>query len=108
MIKSHGGEKAVARWNEFDMCSFVDDNPSMAWCTGPNCGRVVECKVDLEPHQQLDVRCTCGNVFCFNCKEEAHTPVSTYCFAYKGPPGCFYELSAHAQTLFEIWVLCVG
>lgn len=75
VVNKHGGQKCINRWHEFDMRSFVDDNPSMAWCTGPNCGRVVECKVDLEPHQQLDVRCNCGNVFCFNCKEEAHTPV---------------------------------
>ncbi|GMH45917.1 hypothetical protein BSKO_13880 [Bryopsis sp. KO-2023] len=75
VVERHGTLKDKIRWHEFGVRSFVDDNPSMAWCTAANCDRVAECKVDLDTSQPLDVRCNCGNAFCFTCHEEAHTPV---------------------------------
>lgn len=75
VIDRHAKTKDRIRWREFEVRSFVDDNPSMAWCTAANCDRVAECKIDLDASQPLDVRCNCGNAFCFNCHEEAHTPV---------------------------------
>ncbi|KAG2501662.1 hypothetical protein HYH03_000165 [Edaphochlamys debaryana] len=56
--------------------SFVEDNGSMSWCTGKNCENAIECLVDREPGEPLDVICSCSATFCFNCKEEAHRPVS--------------------------------
>ena len=36
----------------------------------------MECLIDRAPDEPLDVICSCFNTFCFNCKEEAHRPVS--------------------------------
>lgn len=46
------------------------------WSTGANCENAVECCVDRAPDDPMDVMCGCGATFCFNCKEEAHRPVS--------------------------------
>jgi len=46
------------------------------WFTGANCENAVECCVDRAPDDPMDVMCGCGATFCFNCKEEAHRPVS--------------------------------
>lgn len=45
-------------------------------CVGKGCEAAVECCVDRMADEPLDVICTCGASFCFNCKEEAHRPVS--------------------------------
>lgn len=67
-------ESHITRYEEFELRSFVDDNKKMAWCTAPNCTSAAEAVIDV-PREALDVQCTCGNAFCFNCKEEAHRPV---------------------------------
>ncbi len=42
---------------------------------GKGCENAVECLVDRGSSDPLDVVCSCGAAFCFNCKEEAHRPV---------------------------------
>lgn len=61
-------------YEEFSLRSFVDDNKKIAWCTAPGCTNAAEALVE-RTGQPLDVDCTCGNSFCFNCSEEAHRPV---------------------------------
>jgi hypothetical protein len=55
--------------------SFVEDNPRMSWCTGGGCESAAESIVERGSDEALDVSCTCGTAFCFNCHEEAHRPV---------------------------------
>jgi hypothetical protein len=53
----------------------VEDNPRLSWCTGADCEATAECLVERRADDALDVACTCGATFCFNCHEEAHRPV---------------------------------
>ncbi|WIA08252.1 hypothetical protein OEZ85_007696 [Tetradesmus obliquus] len=67
----------VPRYDNYALRSFVEDNRAMVWCVGVNCENAVECCVDRAPDEPLDVVCSgCDTTFCFNCKEEAHRPVS--------------------------------
>lgn len=50
----------------------MEDNPRMSWCPGTHCESVVECVADVALGEALDVFCSCGTIFCFNCHEEAH------------------------------------
>ncbi|KXZ55686.1 hypothetical protein GPECTOR_2g1236 [Gonium pectorale] len=65
-----------AKYAAYMIRSYVEDNASMAWCTGKNCENAIECLIDRGPNEPMDVICTCSTTFCFNCKEEAHRPVS--------------------------------
>ncbi|EFJ49570.1 hypothetical protein VOLCADRAFT_59371 [Volvox carteri f. nagariensis] len=65
-----------AKYASYMIRSYVEDNNAMSWCTGKNCENAIECLVDRAPGEPLDVLCTCSATFCFNCKEEAHRPVS--------------------------------
>jgi hypothetical protein len=58
-----------------DACETLLPAPSLAFplCCPP----AVEVRVERTPDDPLDVLCSeCGTTFCFNCKEEAHRPVS--------------------------------
>ncbi len=67
-------ESHAKKYHEFSLRSFVDDNKKLAWCTAPGCTNAAEALVEA-PREPLDVHCSCGNAFCFTCKEEAHRPV---------------------------------
>lgn len=67
-------ESHAKKYREFSLRSFVDDNKRFAWCTAPGCTNAVEALVEA-PREPLDIHCSCGNAFCFTCKEEAHRPV---------------------------------
>ena len=74
IVSSACDDTHLSRYREFGFRSFVDDNKRMAWCTAPNCTAAAEAIIDI-PREALDVQCSCGNAFCFHCKEEAHRPV---------------------------------
>ncbi|GIL57550.1 hypothetical protein Vafri_12725 [Volvox africanus] len=65
-----------AKYAAYMIRSYVEDNSAMSWCTGKNCENAIQCLIDRAPGEALDVICTCSATFCFNCKEEAHRPVS--------------------------------
>ena len=52
---------------------MVDDNPKVKWCTGAGCENGVLCERAGEG--AVDVHCSCGASFCWNCQEDAHRPV---------------------------------
>jgi ariadne-1 len=52
---------------------LVDDNPKVKWCTGAGCENGVLCERAGEG--AVDVHCSCGASFCWNCQEDAHRPV---------------------------------
>ncbi|KAF5836210.1 hypothetical protein DUNSADRAFT_6276 [Dunaliella salina] len=77
IIKRTAPPEALAKYQSFCVRSFVEDNRSLVWCVGRGCECAVECCVDRTADEALDVICSsCGATFCFNCKEEAHRPVS--------------------------------
>jgi hypothetical protein len=65
----------IAKYEEFALRSFIDDNRKVAWCTGGGCENAIYCRIERGADDALDVMCQCGTSFCFNCKEEAHRPV---------------------------------
>lgn len=51
----------------------VPDSLQVKWCPSvPHCGNAL--RVEGEPY--VEVQCTCGLMFCFNCGLEAHSPCS--------------------------------
>lgn len=57
--------------------SFVEDNRQLTWCPSPGCEHAVEARVEVGA-DPMDIVCKCGATFCFQCKEEAHRPVSHF------------------------------
>lgn len=51
--------------------SYVDDNSSIKWCPGADCGRAVKAKPGV-----IGIQCDCGTRFCFRCGGEDHSPCS--------------------------------
>ncbi|CAK0803947.1 unnamed protein product [Prorocentrum cordatum] len=64
-------EARRAKYDEWHLRTFVDDNPSVKWCSNPNgCSNACEyAGVDM-----CDIRCSCEYVWCWACGEEAHRP----------------------------------
>lgn len=75
IVREVGSAAHLAKYDRFKIRTFVEDNRNMSWCTGAGCDNAIECVVDRAPDEPLDVICSCGATFCFNCKEEAHRPV---------------------------------
>ncbi|KAK9806726.1 hypothetical protein WJX72_000715 [[Myrmecia] bisecta] len=63
-----------AKYLQYGVRSYVEDNRAMGWCPAPGCENAVECLVEVSS-EPLDIHCNCGHAFCFTCKEEAHRPV---------------------------------
>jgi len=64
-------EARQKKYEEWYLRSYVDDNPSVKWCTNP-----VGCPFACE-YQGVDpceIRCSCCFVWCWACGEEAHRP----------------------------------
>lgn len=51
--------------------SYVDDNPTLKWCTGVDCGLAVRARKGTR-----GVQCKCGKRFCFACNQDDHAPCS--------------------------------
>ena len=66
--------KQRQKYHLYSLRSFVEDNAKLEWCPAPGCENAVESLADAIG-EALDVTCSCGSSFCFNCKEEAHRPV---------------------------------
>eukprot|EP01026_Neomeris_dumetosa_P033613 TRINITY_DN2688_c0_g1_i11.p1 TRINITY_DN2688_c0_g1~~TRINITY_DN2688_c0_g1_i11.p1 ORF type:complete len:547 (-),score=56.25 TRINITY_DN2688_c0_g1_i11:386-1894(-) len=64
-------EAQIQRFEIYERQTFVDENPKMSWCTGGGCNCIIHSR---SPQGLLDVQCTCGETFCFQCKGEAHQP----------------------------------
>ncbi|PIA53346.1 hypothetical protein AQUCO_00900134v1 [Aquilegia coerulea] len=52
--------------------SYVEDNRRIKWCPAPGCDNAVKYIGDFENY---DVSCNCECGFCWNCTQEAHSPV---------------------------------
>lgn len=131
LVRSLVSPEDTAKYDNYVLRSFVEDNRAMSWCTGANCDAAVQvsarreraaariqtqrggrlaavaflaggrrqavvapagqqrgsgeltrpplrpqCLVERGADEPLDVLCACSATFCFNCKEEAHRPVS--------------------------------
>jgi len=64
-------ESRQRKYEEWYIRSYVDDNPSVKWCTNP-AGCHFACEYQGVDH--CDIRCQCTFVWCWACGEEAHRP----------------------------------
>ena len=62
------------KYSTFLAKSFVEGSKQIRWCPAPNCGKAIVDKIYEGPF--TIGKCSCGNLFCFDCGEEAHTPVT--------------------------------
>ncbi|KAK9905069.1 hypothetical protein WJX75_009180 [Coccomyxa subellipsoidea] len=74
VVKEVVSEADVRRYETYGMRSFVEDNRQLTWCPSPGCEHAVEARVEVGS-EPMDIACSCGATFCFQCKEEAHRPV---------------------------------
>jgi len=70
-FKQYCDETRQRKYEEWYIRSYVDDNPSVKWCTNP-AGCPFACEYQGVDH--CDIRCHCAFVWCWACGEEAHRP----------------------------------
>ncbi|KAL8094532.1 hypothetical protein AgCh_036168 [Apium graveolens] len=66
-----GSDEGKMKYKEFLIRSYVEDDKNIEWCPAPNC----ECAILYLGGGSYDVTCRCLSSFCWNCLEEAHSPV---------------------------------
>ena len=93
VVKEVVSEADVRRYETYGMRSFVEDNRQLTWCPSPGCEHAVEARVEVGS-EPMDIACSCGATFCFQCKEEAHRPVSTSACNVQG---CYARLPVVLQ-----------
>lgn len=74
MIHQIASEPNKEKYDKFLIQSYVEKNKKMKWCPGPGCKFVVV----FEPNgvsNKLDITCLCYHNFCWNCGEDAHSPL---------------------------------
>ena len=64
-------KELLSRYENMLALSFVDDNDHLQWCPAPGCEKVIQSFSKLNT-----VKCSCGYLFCFKCKLEAHAPAN--------------------------------
>lgn len=67
---------ALHRYKRLLNRAYVDDNPALRWCPGPDCQLAIECHVPVKSLDAIvpSVKCDCGHAFCFGCGLTEHQP----------------------------------
>jgi len=83
---------------------FVEKNPSIQWCPS---GRGCEYAAMVTPTSARTIQCSCGFVYCFNCRTEAHWPASCIEIQWwnKTHPGFRGVDPAEAENKSMEWIL---
>ncbi|VYS54139.1 unnamed protein product [Arabidopsis thaliana] len=66
-------KKDKDKYYRYFLRSYVEDGKKMKWCPSPGCEYAVEFGVNGS--SSYDVSCLCSYKFCWNCCEDAHSPV---------------------------------
>lgn len=74
VVEALVSEAVWKKYSEFLAKSFVEGSNQVRWCPAPGCGKAIVEKI-YEGKWTIG-KCSCGNLFCFDCGEEAHTPCS--------------------------------
>ena len=61
-------------FESYQLRSFVELNGASRWCPGPGCERIAFC--DSDDRRVVATCDTCRTVFCLNCGEEPHDPLT--------------------------------
>jgi hypothetical protein len=74
VVESLVSSETWTKYATFLAKAFVEGSRQIRWCPAPNCGKAIVEKIYEGPY--TIGKCSCGNLFCFDCGDEAHTPVS--------------------------------
>ncbi|KAA6394039.1 MAG: putative ubiquitin-conjugating enzyme E2-binding protein 1 [Streblomastix strix] len=67
------GNRAVEQYNYFLQENYIESQKGkMCYCANPRCQYVVK-RLDL---LRVDIRCICGQSFCFTCRRDSHVPAT--------------------------------
>jgi len=84
MIHQLASKSRKIKYDQFFFRSYVENNSDrkLKWCPAPNCCCAISYDQLSESSSRLnyDVTCHCYHSFCWNCGEEAHTPVDCETF----------------------------
>ncbi|KAF5178135.1 E3 ubiquitin-protein ligase arih1 [Thalictrum thalictroides] len=72
MVNTFVSQEDKDKYSNFLFKSYVEDNRRIKWCPTPGCDYAVKYIGDFENY---DVSCNCAFGFCWNCTQEAHSPV---------------------------------
>ncbi|AEC08582.1 RING/U-box superfamily protein [Arabidopsis thaliana] len=73
MIEDVTETKVNEKYSRYILRSYVEDGKKIKWCPSPGCGYAVE--FGGSESSSYDVSCLCSYRFCWNCSEDAHSPV---------------------------------
>ncbi|CAA7026477.1 unnamed protein product [Microthlaspi erraticum] len=72
MIERFASEEDKSKYERYLLRSYVEDSKTMKWCPASGCSFAIERSPDSG---NSDVSCVCLLRSCWNCSEEAHSPV---------------------------------
>jgi ariadne-1 len=71
----------LTKYQKFKVRYLVNSCDYFMWCPAPNCEYVINLQTLVKTDKLVkNLRCNCGNYFCFSCKDEAHRPLSCEIF----------------------------
>ncbi|KAJ0230674.1 IBR domain-containing protein [Hirschfeldia incana] len=74
MVEKVVSEEDKEKYDRYFLRSYIEESRKMKWCPAPGCEHAVEFSA-TGTSINYDVTCSCSHRFCWNCKEDAHSPV---------------------------------
>ncbi|KAL3518780.1 hypothetical protein ACH5RR_021369 [Cinchona calisaya] len=78
LVYSLASDEDKKKYDDYLIRSYIEDRTKTKWCPAPGCEYAVDCVVGSSNNtgRNFDVTCNCSYEFCWNCLEEAHSPVN--------------------------------
>uniref|UniRef100_A0A1J3K711 RBR-type E3 ubiquitin transferase n=1 Tax=Noccaea caerulescens TaxID=107243 RepID=A0A1J3K711_NOCCA len=95
MIERFASEEVKSKYGRYLLRSYVEESKTMKWCPASGCSFAID---RGSRSGNSDVSCLCLLRFCWNCSEEAHSPVDCRSAAKWLAMNTFHNQSS-------IWVL---
>ncbi|KAL0874561.1 hypothetical protein Bca101_024266 [Brassica carinata] len=67
-------EEDKEKYDRYFLRSYIEESRKMKWCPAPGCEHAIEFSA-TGTGISYDVSCSCSHRFCWNCNEDAHSPV---------------------------------
>ena len=67
---------AREKYQQFISAGYVQSNPRLRWCSGPDCSLALSVSALVLEGRELTATCSAGHSACFSCGQESHQPVS--------------------------------
>ena len=75
-VLTEGRPEARERYQLFISASYVQSNPRLRWCSGPDCSQALSVSATVVEGRELTLTCSAGHSACFPCGLESHQPLS--------------------------------